>query len=312
MAALSELFDKLLYVLADMDVFGRSNSPSMFIVYAHDSEDGGSSGAQYAKRIIKWLLALRSRILSDKSPLRSKREGGIAAARNILSNQFCLLPPGRSTDGSGDEITSVDKVILCGSEVLQRYYGHAFTASYINGIQELYDQAQHRSMLRESLQHEIREFVERQCQSEGFHHVLTELAFLALRRNSCGRDDDGIIPMRLSGDEVSYLPFITKCDLFLKVDDSPSMAGQHKLFFNLLRQLYADPSSHAIVDAFQDCYENVSKHLQGEVAITREAFRRIAYKEIFKAQTTVLHSRTADIRDEEWRQQWKAQTESSQ
>lgn len=310
MIALSELFDKLLYVLTGMDIFGRPTSPSIFIVYAHDSGDGRDSGAQCVQYLIKWLLALRSRILSDKSPLRWKREGGIAAARNILSNQFCLLPPETTSDGSGDKITSVDKVILCGSEVLQQYYRHAFTASYIAGIEARYNEAQRQAMSSETLQDHIREFVEQQCQSNGFHHVLTELAFLNLRRKACRPDADGIIPVALSGNAVSYLPFLANCDLFLKIDSSRSLTRQHKLFFNLLRQLYADSDSHTIIKAFEECYKNSSNRLQRNVTITRELFRDITYTELSKAQNTVLNSRTAEIRDEEWRQQWKIETKS--
>lgn len=300
-------------MLAETDLFGRQTCPSIFIVYAHDNDATGNAGARCVRHLIKWLLAIRSRILSDKSPLRSRREGGIAAAQNILSNQFCLLPGGSIAGDTEEKITSVDKVILCGSKVLQQYYEHAFTASYIDDIVACYNEAESRNMQLGDIQREIRTIVEGQYDSDGFHHVLTELAFLKLRRSAHRGDNGNIIPITLGGEGMKYLPFIDKCDLFLKLDSSQGLVPQHKLFFNLLRQLYADSHAHTVIDAFHQCYAIASERLRGEKAITRKIFREIAYKEISKAQDTVLKSLKAAIRDEEWSlKEWKQRTESGQ
>ncbi|OBT67656.1 hypothetical protein VE03_03418 [Pseudogymnoascus sp. 23342-1-I1] len=309
--ALSELFDIVLDVLTDTDKFGRPTSPSIFIVYAHDNDGKGSAGAQCVRYLIRWLLAIRSRTLSDKSPLRSSREGETAAARNILSNQFCLLPRDTRIGDAEDGITSVDKVILCGSEVLRHYCEHPFTSSYIDAIVACYDEAERRNMQPEDAQSGIRRIVEEKCHSDGFHHVLTELAFLKLRRSARLGDNDGVIPIALSGDGMKYLPFLDNCDLFLKLDPSQCLAHQHKLFFNLLRQLYADSHTHTVIDAFQECYKVASERLREKGAITRAIFREIAYKEIYNAQDTVLQFLKGAIRDEEWRREWRSRTKSA-
>ncbi|EHK42465.1 hypothetical protein TRIATDRAFT_310059 [Trichoderma atroviride IMI 206040] len=310
--ALGELFDRLLDILADTDQFGRQASASIFIVYAHDSDIAGNAGAQCVRSLIKWLLVIRSRLLSDKSPLRWPREGGIAVAQNILSNQFCLLPRGGITSDTEEEITSVDKVILCGSNVLKKYYEHAFTDSYVDNIVACYEEAQNRNMQSKDIQDKIRTIVESHCNSDGFHHVLTELAFLKIRRSASPGDKGNIIPVTLGGDGMKYLSFIDKCDLFLKLDSSQGLASQHKLFFKLLRQLYTSSHAHKVVDAFHECYTNANERLRGEKTITQKTFRKIAYAEIFKAQNVVLKVFKTAVRDEEWiLREWQQRTKSA-
>ncbi|KAL7956845.1 hypothetical protein V8C34DRAFT_325866 [Trichoderma compactum] len=305
--ALSELFDKVLEVLAGTDLFGRE--ASIFIVYAHDNDATGNAGAQCVRYLIKWLLAMRSRVLSDKSPLRSRREGGFSAAENIFSNQLCILPRGSITSDEKEEITSVDKVVLCGSKVLQQYWEHSFTASYIDDIVKYYTKS--RDMQPKDIQDGIRRIVEDQCQSDGFHHVLTELALLKLRRSADSKGNGGIIPIALNGDGMGYLPFMDHCALFLKPDHSQSHALQHKLFFRLIRQLYLDSGACSVIDTFNQCYTDASERLGKEKAITQKILREITYEEIYKAQAIVLKSRTADIRDENWASKWKKTTESA-
>lgn len=261
--ALGELFDRLLDILADTDQFGRQASASIFIVYAHDSDVAGNAGAQCVRSLIKWLLVIRSRLLSDKSPLRWPREGGIAVAQNILSNQFCLLPRGGITSDIEEEITSVDKVILCGSNVLKNTMSTPSLNPYVDSIVACYNQAQSRNMQSKDIQDEIRTIVERHCNSDGFHHVLTELALLKLRRSASPGDNGNIIPVALGGDGMRYLSFLNNCDLFLKLGSSLGLASQHKLFFNLLRQLYANSHTHTVTDVFHRCYTNASERLRG-------------------------------------------------
>lgn len=302
----------MLDILADTDQFGRQTCPSTFIVYAHDSNATGNAGAQCVRNLIKWLLAIRSRVLSDKSPLRWPREGGIAAAQNILSNQFCLLPRGSVANATEKEITSVDKVILFGSNVLRQYYEHPFTNSYIEGIVACYNEAENQNMQSKAIQDEIRTIVENQCNSKGFHHVLTELAFLKLRREAYSGVNGNIIPIALSGDGMKYLPFFENCDLFLKFD-SQNIAPQYELFFKLLLQLYTDSRAHGVIRAFKECYTRASERLKKENVVTRKIFKKITYQEICKAQDDVLKLLAAEIRDEEWGlKEWKQRTESGQ
>ncbi|KAI0137495.1 hypothetical protein BJ170DRAFT_648495, partial [Xylariales sp. AK1849] len=295
--ALNELFIVVLDSLAETDVFSRSNSPSLFIVYAHDNGGKVPAYGHCVHHLISWLKAIRSRLLSDKSPLPlwSDREGGAAAAQNILSNQLCLLPASSSIDTG--TINTVDKVVVCGSPLLEQYYKDDFTSSYIKDIEELYAKTQHQT--REVLQSGIRDCVENRCDSQGFHHVLTELAFLRTRR-SYKHDNHGIIPIALDGVGVTYLPFLDKCDLFLKLKSHTSLPPLHGLFFNLLRQLYTD--QHPLIDHFQRCYDEASTKLQTENAVTRTKFENIVRIEIVKTQDALIRLGSAAIRDETTRE----------
>lgn len=106
--------------------------------------------------------------------------------------------------------------------------------------------------------------MESKCQEPGFHHVLTELAFLQIRRNK-KRNSDDVIPIRLSGGDTKYLGFpSTETDLILK---APS---DYRLFFKLLRHIFIDETCHASIQCIEDCY----KALQGMDDISNQAMLR--------------------------------------
>jgi hypothetical protein len=309
-----------------MDLFGRPTSPSIFIVYAHDNDEPGDARAECVKYLIEWLLKIRSRVLSDRSPLQGTREGGAAAARNILSNQFCILPS--DTDNNKNlKIESVDQVIVCGSDKLEHYCKHEFTSGYVNKLVSYYKQAAKQNIPRQNLQDQIREIVERSRMSDGsfkpgFHHVLTELAFLQIRRSyhdqnrQDGHEGPGIIPVDLSGDSggkgMHYLSFLDICDLFPKFDNSQSSSLQHKLFFNVLKRLHANNAFHTrqVIDLFWNCYQNASRKLRGHSKLTKGIFGKIAFEEISKTQAELLELGVTEFRDEEWRKNWTSQTKS--
>ncbi|RYO97400.1 hypothetical protein DL765_011244 [Monosporascus sp. GIB2] len=284
--AIETLFNKILEQLEATDVFGRSTSPSTFIVYAHDNRDGGiAANAWCVHNLIKWLKAIRSRVLSDKSPLPlwSTREGGAAAARNILSNQFCLLPASSRSDSAGT-INSVDKVIVCGSRLLERYYEDDFTSSYIDAVEAVYVEVQHQT--RAVLQSRIRHLVE--------------------TKRSYGRDGHGIIPISLGGGDMKYLSFLQNSDLRLK--SSVATADLRRLFFKLLQQIYTE--EHALIGQFKECYENGLRRLQNEAGIAPPDFHVVIDQEISKAQNAWLQIQTAAIRDRGWEKELGRRTES--
>lgn len=283
----------ILEVLADTDVFGHSTSPSVFIVYAHDNDKEGIANAWCVRSLIKWLGVIRSRTLSDKSPLPlwSTRENGSDAVRNILDNQFCLLPARSSSDDTSS-IRSVDKVVLYGSEVLKRYYENNFTSSYIDAIETLYAKGQTESTDLLVLQGKIRKLVETRCHHDAFHHVLTELAFLKLRTIH-SHNTHGIVSVALDEDLMTYLPFRNSCDLVLKLK-SPTKVDLHQLFFKLLGQIYVE--EHILINKFQDCYQQARKRLQHEDAITRTRSQQIVNQEILKAQNALKGLGSASFR----------------
>lgn len=217
---------------------------------------------------------------------QSSREEDTTALENILSNQFCLLPASRH---AGDrKITSVDKVIVCGSSLLESYYQNEFTPHYVSRIQELYDHFQHKT--RDELQKEIRSFVETQCKKEGFHHVLTELAFVALRRT---QDDKchGIIPVALHENSVGYLPFLKASDHYIKLKSPKDPSSLHKLFFSLLQRVYIE--EHERIDIFRTCYTEARKRLENRPSTESQT---IIKEEISKALDRWLQHRNAATR----------------
>lgn len=252
-----------------MDVFSTPNT-SIFIVYAHDNEEAGVANAKHVVDIIERLQVIRSRVISDKAPLllyHSLNQDS-NPARNILDNQFRLLPACGSHD-------SVNTVVIFGSEVLRQYYVHKFTVPYIDKIREIYDQA-----TPDKLRDEIRSFVESQCQQPGFHHVLTELAFLQIRRDR--PQNHGIIPVVLSGDDVRYLPFIESCNVFLK---TPSKLG---MFFKLLQKIFTNSGDQEVIKAITNSYEK----LEGRQEITDNDIDT----EIANGLATIHGDRSADGR----------------
>ncbi|KAI1108408.1 hypothetical protein F5Y14DRAFT_84773 [Nemania sp. NC0429] len=238
-------FVQLLKGFAESDRFSHHETPALFIVYAHENGEYGKANADYVRNVIRWLAAIRSQTASDKAPLLRPPENGQsdpASVHNILDNQFRLLPRSSSS--------SVDKVIVFGSEVLRRYRQHPFAGGYIQELQTIYEKA--RPEDRES---KIRTLVETRCKEVGFHHVLTELAFLQIRKDGHNKSH-GTIPIVLSGDDVEYLELVERCDLFLK---DPSKEG-YKLFFKLLKRVYDDYKGQATIGIIESCWE----HLQGK------------------------------------------------
>ncbi|KAI9163980.1 Ankyrin repeat domain-containing protein [Paramyrothecium foliicola] len=288
------LFRIILDKVAEYDVFSHSHSPSIFLVYAHDT-DTATADARCVHLFADWLRVIQSRTLSDKSPLPliATRDGGTDAVRNILSNQFCLLP--KRTGSRGPRvIESVDKAVVFGSGVLRRYYEDNFTPNYIAGIQELYRQSPPALNNSQALQDEIREYVEGQCSFEPFHHVLTELAFLTIRHQNTKDAEHGIIPVALDGELMAYLPFLTSSDLVLKLT-SPNQVDRHKLFFKLLRQIY--PTEHTFIQGVEDCYNSASRRLEGKDA-TQVEIEVTALAEFRGALQKVSRLQSAAFRDE--------------
>src|ERR1700761_8508347 len=96
---LEECFEEILNTLRKFDSFGRSQSPTIFLVYAHDKPNSSNAHVGCVHHLIKWLRKAGAQILSDRSLLFevSGRESGNDAVRDILANQICLLPVRRNT-----------------------------------------------------------------------------------------------------------------------------------------------------------------------------------------------------------------------
>jgi len=78
----------------------------------------------------------------------STRQSGSEAVRDILANQVCLLPPVRRSTSNKEVISSVDKVLLCGSDVLREYCESAIGARYMKTIEQLCIEAHDRESIQ--------------------------------------------------------------------------------------------------------------------------------------------------------------------
>ncbi|KAI0166892.1 hypothetical protein GGR52DRAFT_78917 [Hypoxylon sp. FL1284] len=290
--AVGNLFSTILGILAETDVFSHATSPSIFIVYAHDNVNEGTAYAWCVHRLIAWLKDIRSRTISDKSPLPlwHTREGGSDAVRNILDHQFCLLPQHSKPDNIGT-ICSVDKVVVCGSKLLRRYYEDTFTSPYIAAIKESYREGLDDFSDTSVLKNKIRKVVESNCQLLAFHHVLTELAFLELRDHDNNRS---VVPVTLDKEDLmGYLPFVSPTDLVGKLM-SFEEAGLHRLFFHLLRQLYTD--AHPLINRFEECYTKAAEKLKSKSASIQESWG-VVYSEIRRTVGDLMRLDGAALRN---------------
>ncbi|KAJ0120568.1 hypothetical protein J7T55_015297 [Diaporthe amygdali] len=280
------LFDKILDQLAASSLFSNPTfAPTIFIVYAHDNEKEGTAYDGCVRKMISWLKKIHAQILSDQSalPLLQPRIEGTDAIRNILANQLCLLPP-RTDDAGLPAMTSVSKVIVCGSEVLERYYNNPAALSYIGDIVELCNTGADQSTMAL-----IRDRVETESRKDDFHHVLTELAFLEVRTSRVS-EIHGMVPVvlnQINADEapMQYLPSFYNTDVKLKLK-SPETSSLHKLFFKLLEQLF--PDDRDFIKPFRDCYDSVCSKLQldGEAPARRREFDNIVSLRVTEAYQT--------------------------
>jgi hypothetical protein len=292
--ALDFCFKKLLKSIANTDIARHSgliDHPCSFIVYAHENKDAGEANSQHVKEIIEWLKEIRAPNLSDKSPLLLwESENDInPAVGNILSNQMRLLP---AYEGSG----KVEKVILCVSQVLRKYCKNTFAFDYIANIRELYE-TQKQNM--QEFEKEIRKFVKTQLKANGFHHVLTEIAFLEIRHLHYNNDGDGIVSITLDGGDLG-IESLTSHSVYLKLRSTHEPGHLHRLFFKLLQLLY--PSRYESFDSYHKRYDNLRQWCEeGRKGMSLD---EKAAKEIRQLSEELMKHADSGVRDRERKGQW--------
>ncbi|KAJ9615428.1 hypothetical protein H2200_001503 [Cladophialophora chaetospira] len=255
--SLDEAFEEILTTLGSLDKFGRSRSPSIFLVYAHDNPKAVTKYDQCVHHLVKWLRRVGAHILSDRSllPVVSTRRNGSEAVRDILSNQICLLPPVRGSLSNEEVISSVDKVLLCGSDTLQEYFGSEIGAQYMDSIERLCAESYQQGIHPEQRQDDMRE-VMKAFRTGHIHHVHTELAFLQVRCQPSSVIGHGIIPIALNGELMEYVPFLKDTNLVLKLKSTTDLLDLQKLFFKALRHIYVDHEHD--IQTFEECHKEIS------------------------------------------------------
>ncbi|KAE8151308.1 hypothetical protein BDV25DRAFT_138934 [Aspergillus avenaceus] len=261
----NDIFDNILDNLHKLDLFNTQSSPSLFLVYAHES-DAGEARADVSLKIIRWLKRVQAKLESDKSPrgigvaFGNGLNGNEQAVHNILWSQFCLLP-------KPTNVKSVDKVILCCSETLWEYHQDSLTNSlsdYFSELEQTYHRSQQSSTAFEALYDDMSKVVDKYAKCNGFHHVLTEMAFLRIREKESVQP--GIIPIILNGSSEMFegFPgFAKSTDIWLYVSEGLSYTdeGLHKRFFKLLKRLYVDKTT--TIEHFENCYNSCVNSLRG-------------------------------------------------
>ncbi|KAI1075791.1 hypothetical protein F5B20DRAFT_373565 [Whalleya microplaca] len=297
--ALGVLFDGMLDTWQNLDHFLAPSDPCAFIVYAHQNDDYGNSHADCVVLLIQWLKKIHARIISDKWPSLTyvDRDGGDAPTCNIVANQICLLPSSDLQD-EHQPVRSVTKVVLCSSETLRIYYGHEFTAPYIRRIKEAYSEAKKQGLGFEHLQQNINLVVEDCHQKPGFHHVLTELAFLEIRNSSTSTGNTGesdIIKVCLDNKSPDYMPFAgSPTDVELLLESSNGLTALHRLFFKLLRRL--SPKNGEQIGIIQHEYQTAASRILGGTVSTEGNVRQLASDTFDKAVVTIRNLLQAHTR----------------
>lgn len=292
--------------------FPSDISPNIFVVYAHNNEKEGAAYDGCARQLITWLGRIHAQILSDQSPLPvfTPRVEGTRAIDNILAKQMCLLPTSR---GETPVRSSVDKIVVCGSEVLEAYCRKPCARAYIEDIIQVC--TEHVGTPTETkLESMIHDRIVRECEKNNFHHVLTELAFVEVRASGNSKTQD-LVPVVLNQmdlDEplMGYLSCFQGTDVKIKLKSSDQSSLQ-TLFFRLLKRLY--PENRDFISPFEDFYISANKlpevHGIGSGITVEEELTKIvnagidrAHEEYHKAcgvfaGNSILRSYTAKLSD---------------
>ncbi len=266
---IDHLFEMALSTLGALE---QSNKPSLFLVYAHNNRAYGQAGAETSKYLIEKLSQIRVNLYSDQTPMGQPYSNFVADRQkdgkleDILTSQLCLLP-----DQLREDVKPVDKVAVCCSEVLGKYLEWSHYEDFYQALQKAYRQDRERrgtSAIREV----VRKYSQEEKYKAGFHHVLTEIAFLQIRAQHL--EDHGIIPISLTLN--SYEPclghFIPTTAVRMKalVHSEPVQAGQklypnqglHIALFKLIeRLLVGDDKVQVFLDKFWHGYSNCIQRL---------------------------------------------------
>ncbi|KAH7020752.1 ankyrin repeat-containing domain protein [Microdochium trichocladiopsis] len=300
---MNRLFEATLDALADIDAFSGPSSPTSFIVYAHDPDSGddglGPGYSDIVKTFIAWLRRLRTRTLSDRHPSalfghETRLGSDESACRDILENQFCLLPRRATTDSEATGIERVDTVVVCGTPRLKSYCEHPSANEYMDAIKREY--AENAALPAGELRRKILDNVLNAATSRpGFHHVLTEIAFLELRRQH-NPDAHGIVLVSLEGGMIDYFRFIQSTNLQLGINPLSTSAELQSRFFKLLRAMYT--TSDGAITAYEEAYTDARHEVEKQNGnIPSRDLDNLLEKSISRARRDLANLENAGLRD---------------
>ncbi len=294
------LFEKALSTLASLEI---PNKPSLFFVYAHNNPAYGEAKADIAKYLIDQLSTLRANLYSDQTPMGPTYSSPPDARQadgkleDILTSQLCLLPGQLRND-----VKPVDKVVVCCSDLLGKYLAWPHYGDFRQDLQKAYHQD-----LKQRSTSAIREVVRKYSQEEpyqaGFHYVLTEIAFLQIRKEE-REDQHGIIPVSLIPDSYErclahFIPATTvRLEDILRFEEQ-AQAGQtvypnqsrHWVLFKLIeRLLVGSDEAKTFLNHFWQGYSDCICQLEKAPSTFEELEFVKLVDSIFDNIRTALHS----------------------
>ncbi len=300
-ALLDYLFETALSTLGSLKV---SNKPSLFLVYAHDNPDPvhGRAEASTSKYLIDKLSQIQVKLHSDQTPKGQSYSSslgdleGDVTLEDILTSQLCLLPTRLRND-----VKPVDKVVVCCSEVLGNYlkewphyqiFYQQLREAYLEDCKQRGDSA-------------IRQVVDAFSKKNGFHHVLTEIAFLKIRAKY--RQDHGIIPVLFTenGYEQCLKDFVkpttVRIEDIIRLDEQAKQGkeiypnqSRHWVLFKLIeRLLVSSDEARTFLNQFWGGYSDFISQLKNEPSMFGELGFVKLVDGIFGGIRTVLHSQLA-------------------
>ncbi len=313
------LFEKALMTLSSLEV---SNKPSLFLVYAHDNPAYGKAEVKTSKYLIEKLFEIRGvNLFSDQMPTGQryasssedqKKDGKL---EDILTNQLCLLPAQLIK-----EVKPVNKVVVCCSEVLGKYLKD--WPDYEKFYQELRDAygEDRKAYLEDgeqkgisAIREVVRKFSQEPEYKAGFHHVLTEIAFLQIREEHL-KDGHGIIPVSLTPNSYDqclahFIPATT-----VRMEDIPRLEGQaqagevypnqsrHGVLFKVIERLLVDSDeAQTFLDKFWQGYGNCILRLKEDSTLGELGFAKLL-DGIFDDIRTALHGQLASTMHQQHQQ----------
>ncbi len=267
------LFEKALSTLSSLEL---TDPPSLFLVYAHNNPTHGHAEADTAKYLINKLSQIRVNLYSDQTPMGQpylsvseglKNDGKLG---DILTSQLCLLPTKLR-----DDVEPVDKVVVCCSEVLGHYLKWEHYEDFYRELRAAYLK-DCTSLTTVAMREVVRKFSQQAKYKTGFHHVLTEIAFLQIREERF-KDRHGIIsvPLTPQSHAACLAHFIE--ETAVRIGDIPrfeaqAQAGQevysnqsrHIVLFKVVeRLLFHDTQVKPFLDQFWKGYSTCVDQLKG-------------------------------------------------
>ncbi len=238
-AQVEYLFEKALSTLGSLEL---PNKPSLFLVYAHDNPSYGKAEVAISKYLIEKLSQIQVNLYSDQTPMGQpslraaggwKEDGKL---EDILTSQLCLLPTRLR-----DDVEPVNKVVVCCSEVLEKYLNWPYYGEFYQELQKAYctDKAQGDT---ETIRKVVRKFSQEEVYKAGFHHVLTEMAFLQIRAEHL-QDQQGIIPVSLTRNSSKQCLKDIILSTTVRIEDISRFAEQT----NAGREVYPNQSRHLVL-----------------------------------------------------------------